>query len=497
MTHLLGIDLGTSTVKVVLCRQDGRIAGRGSADYPIRYPQPGMAEQEPEEWWQAAVQATRQALASAEGAVSVAAIGLCGQMHGAVLLDAHDRLLAPAVIWPDQRSRQQVEEITRAIGSERLIEITGSPLAVGFQAATLRWFQQERPETWKQVRRILLPKDYLRWRLTGDSVTEPSDASGTLLLDVRRRDWSAEILNRLEINPQSLPVVCPSQSVAGELKSEAAEALGLLPGIPAVAGAGDAPASLLGAGVFRPERLLLTISSGGQLILPVDEVQVDRAGRLHTFCSALEPIPGQAGWYKMGAILAAGLALRWLRDQALGLSPSDGYEQMTVLASQAPLGARGLIFLPYLIGERTPYMDPLARGCFLGLTLQHGRAELIRAVMEGVTLACYEAYLALVETSAPPQVVILAGGGARSNLWRQMAADVFGLPVQRLRTAEQSAVGAALLAGAGIGLFDPGVRAQQWASYDPPVEPDLSCHSRYQELLERFRGAYFSLRWAN
>jgi xylulokinase len=490
MTHLLGIDLGTSSVKVVLCRLDGSLAGRGSADYPIHHPQTGMAEQEPEEWWQATVQAVRQAIAPAGEAVCVAAMGLCGQMHGTVLMDAHDRLLAPAVIWPDQRSRQQVEEITRTIGPQRLIEITGSPLAVGFQAATLRWFQQERPKIWKRVRRILLPKDYLRWKLTGDLVTDPSDASGTLLLDVRRRDWSAEILQWLEIDFQALPVVQPSPSIAGKLKLGAAQAMGLPPGIPVVAGAGDAAASLLGAGAIRTEQLLLTISSGGQIILPINEVQVDRAGRLHTFCSALEPAPGQAGWYKMGGILAAGLALRWLRDQVLGLNPTDGYDQLTAWAAQAPLGARGLIFLPYLVGERTPHMDPQARGMFLGLTLQHGRPELARAVMEGVTLACYEAYLALVETSTPPLELILAGGGARSSLWRQMAADAFGLPVRRLRSDEQSAIGAALLAGAGIGLFQPGERAQAWASYDPPLEPDLMRHARYQELFELFRSAY-------
>jgi xylulokinase len=247
---------------------------------------------------------------------------------------------------------------------------------------------------------------------------------------------------------------------------------------------------MLGAGAVRPQRLLLTISSGGQLILPLDGVQVDRAGRLHTFCSALEPAPGQAGWYKMGGILAAGLALRWLRDQVFGLSGEGAYEQMTAWAAQAPLGARGLIFLPYLVGERTPHMDPQARGIFLGLTLQHGRPELARAVMEGVTLACYEAYLALVESSTPPQAVILAGGGSQSSLWQQMAADAFNLPVQRLKTAEQSALGAALLAGAGVGLFDPGATAQEWASYDPPVEPDLANHARYLELLELFRCAY-------
>ena len=494
MGYLLGIDLGTSSMKVLLVKENGQIAGRGSAEYPIQAPQPGQAEQNPDEWWQACQAAVHQALVEAGSPVHVAALSLCGQMHGTVLLDKQDRLLAPAVIWPDQRSPRQVKEINQLVGAERLIGLTGSPAATGFQAATVRWFQQEQPEIWQQVRRALLPKDYLRWRLTGEFASEASDGSGTLLLDVRSRDWSGELLAVLDINLEQLPPVKPSIAIAGELGPDASSLLGLPPGIPVITGAGDTPASLLGAGVTAPETLLVNISTGGQLALPAFIVAVDKAGRMHTFCSALEPTQEQAGWYQMGATLSAGQSLRWLRDNFFKLEGEGAYQKMTAWAAEVPPGARGLLFLPYLSGERTPLMDPLARGMFLGLTLQHGRPELVRAVLEGVTFSCYEACRVLIETGASPSRVILAGGGARSPLWGQIVADVFGLPVQRLKTTEQSALGAVLLAGAGISLLDPSTTSQLWAEYDDPLEPKPPNHAFYMELLPLFREAYWKLK---
>lgn len=489
MTGLLGIDLGTSSVKVLLTTETGCLLGRGSAEYPIYRPQPGWAEQHPDDWWQAIVAAVHQALAAA-GDVSISGVGLSGQMHGAVLLDEAGQLLAPAIIWPDQRSQRQVQEITGLVGAERLIELTGSPVATGFQAATLRWIQQEQPDLWQRVHIVLPPKDYLRYLLTGDLHTDPSDGSGTLLLDVRRRDWAPELLTALGIDEAQLPPLALSDDIVGWLGQTAAEELGLPAGIPAVTGAADTACGALGAGIVGAQTLLLTISSGGQLVLPMREVQVDRAGRIHTFCGALSPEPGQTGWYQMAAILSAGMALRWLRDRVFGLSGEDAYAQMTTWADTVPPGAGGLLFLPYLVGERTPHMDPQARGLFLGLTAGHGRAELVRSVMEGVVLACYDAYQVLAELSARPERIILAGGGARSQLWQQIVADVFGLPVQRLEVGEQAAMGAVLLAGAGIGLFDPASTARAWAIYGPSVEPDARCHAFYQAMLPLFRGAY-------
>lgn len=492
MSLLLSLDLGTSSLKVLLVAAGtGQVVGRGSAEYPILRPNPSQAEQDPEAWWQAAVAAVRQAIASAGNTAGpVAAIGLSGQMHGTVLVGGQGQVLAPAIIWPDQRCQRQVREITELVGAQRLVEITGSPVATGFQAATVRWVQQEQPDLWRQVRHILLPKDYLRWRLTGAYATDPSDGSGALLLDVRRRDWSPELLALLDIDPALLPPVLASQAVAGQLQAGAAQALGLPAGIPVVTGASDTACGALGSGIIRADTLLLTLSTGGQLIQPAPEVQVDLQGRMHTFCGALPSTGEQAGWYKMAAILSAGLALRWLRDQVFNLTGEGAYTEMTARAEQAPVGAGGLLFLPYLVGERTPHMDPEARGLFLGLTISHGRAELARAVLEGVTLACYDAFCVLAELGALPDQVVIAGGGARSPLWRQIVADIFGLPVRRLRVVEQSALGAALLAGGGAGLFDPAAQALGWASYDAPVEPQPQHQARYQALLEMFRRAY-------
>jgi xylulokinase len=488
---LLGIDLGTSSVKALAISADGRLLGRGVAEYAIDRPKPGWAEQSPEVWWQETIVATRAALSGLDrrsGAIN--AIGLSGQMHGTVLLDEAGNLLNPAIIWPDRRSRRQVEEISEAIGGQRLIRLAGSPLATGFQAATLRWFQQERPEMWQQVATVLMPKDYLRWRLTGEILAEPSDGSGALLLDVRRRDWSPELLDALDIDPRLLPDIRPSTAIAGYLARQPAGQLGLPAGIPVVSGAADTACGLLGASVVDEGALLLTISSGGQLVAPVSKAQIDLAGRLHTFCSALEPTGGRPGWYQMAAILSAGLSLRWLRDQVVELKGRGAYEAMTALAEQSPPGANGLLFLPYLLGERTPHMDPQARGLFMGLTAEHGRSALVRAVMEGVVLACFDAYSVLVEMGVRPDSIIMAGGGAKSKLWRQMVADVFNLPVRPLATEEQSARGAALLAGAGLGLFEPAEAALTWASYGPAVEPDEGLRDRYDQLLAMFRLAY-------
>jgi len=488
---LLGVDLGTSSVKALLVDADsGRVVGLGTATYPTLRPQNGYAEQEPQRWWRATVSAVREALSGVALRRDVAAVGISGQMHGTVLLGDSGEPLGPAIIWPDQRSAAQVVQITEAVGAERLIGLTGSPVATGFQAATARWMQQNQPELWERVEKILLPKDYLRFRLTGEFYTDPSDGSGTLLLDVRRRDWSPLLLETLDIQRGQLPPVQPSASPAGGLTAQAGKALGLEAGIPVMTGAADTACGALGAGVVSGRDILLTISTGGQIVLPSPSVRTDRCGRVHTFCSAVAPGKGQAGWYQMAAILSAGLALDWLRDRVLALEGAGAFAQMTEWASRVPAGARGILFLPYLVGERTPLMDPHARGVFLGLAAEHGRPELVRAVMEGVALAFYDGYHVLQELGAHPSRVIMAGGGARSAVWRQIVADVFGLPVQRLQVAEQSAMGAALLAGVGMGLFDPLEVAQRWAVYGPATGPEGGRHAQYGELLSIFRDAY-------
>jgi xylulokinase len=490
VTYLLGIDLGTSRVKALLVDESGEIQGRGSDDYPLLAPQPGWAEQDPQAWWTATIKSVRQALAELKNEETIAGIGLSGQMHGTVLLDRKNRLLNPAVIWPDQRSSMQVEEISNLIGGKELIDTTGSALATGFQAATIRWFQQNEADLWRQVHQVLLPKDYLRWRMTGRFVSDPSDGAGTLLLDGRKRDWSVHILTELQIEPRLLPRIQPSLSQAGSLSSEAGRDMGLPGGIPVITGAADTASGLLGAGITHTRDLLLSISTGGQLVLPASDFIVDRGGRMHTFCSALEPDSERAGWYLMSATLSAGQSLRWLRENIFGIDNEDAFEHMTAWAEQAGIGANGLIFWPYLVGERSPLMDPQARGMYVGLTIRHERGDLVRSVMEGVTFSLYEAYQVLIKTGIQPHRVILAGGGARSRLWRQMVADVFGLPVEKARIEEQSALGAALMAGAGIGMFDVVETSQQWAKYEAQIEPNSAAHAQYHQILPLYRSIY-------
>jgi xylulokinase len=485
----LGVDLGTSSVKAIVVDSAGKVVGQGSADYPIHHPQPTHAEQAPEAWWAATILAVRQTIASLPTSHAIAALSVTGQMHGTVLLDEAGQLLGPAIIWPDQRSHAEVEAITQRVGAGQLIATTGSPIATGFQAATLHWIHQHHPTTWASIRHALLPKDYLRWQLTNNFATDPSDAAGTLLLDATTRNWANDLLNLLEIDPAWLPLIQPSTAVAGALEPEAATALGLCPGLPVVTGAADTACSALGAGVTRADTLLLTLSSGGQLLIPTETMSIDPQGRTHTFCSALEPSIGP-GWYQMAALLNVGLVLRWLRDQLWELPGGDAYTQMTTWAAQAPLGANGLLFLPYLMGERSPYMNAQARGLFIGLTLAQGRPEVTRAVLEGISLACYNAFTVLQAAGASPNRIILAGGGAASTFWRQLIADIFGRPVYPLAVSAQSALGAAMLAGAGTGHLDLLATARTWTRLESPVQPNQEHHAAYQQLLPLFREAY-------
>jgi xylulokinase len=487
---VLGIDLGTSSVKALLVDIDGTLRGTGHAEYPVLRPQPGWAEQDPDAWWKATVDAVQQAVGWAGSGVTIGGVGFSGQMHGAVFLGENDRVLSPAVIWADQRSSRQAAEVTAKVGSERMIAIAGSPLVTGFMAATVAWMREERSSIWWRTKRLLSPKDEIRRRITGMAATDPGDGSATLLCDARWRNWSPDLLDAVEIPSILLPPVKSSSAVAGEVTADVSDELGLAPGTPVVTGTGDAPSGLLGAGIIDPATMLLSLSTGAQVMVPDDAFHPDLAGRTHAYCSALEPGPERPGWYQMGATLVAGMALRWLRDEMLQLPAAGAYERMTSWAANAPLGARGLLFLPYLVGERSPHMDPRARGAFLGLAAHHDHGDVVRAVMEGVTFACRDAFAALQDTGAHPDRIVMAGGGSRSPFWRQMVADVFGLPVYALTTTDQAAMGAALLAVAGIHALDQVETAQRWARYGPATEPNASMHARYEELYELFREAY-------
>jgi xylulokinase len=486
---LLGIDLGTSSVKtVVVDVQSGAVISTASAGYPVHHPEPGAAEQDPEAWWQATIAAVKSAMSHAGSEISIDAIGLSGQMHGTVLLAASGKPVGRAIIWSDTRSASSVRELTDSISRERLLAIAGSPLAAGFQAATIHWLRSHHPDLWNRTERVLLPKDYLRYRLTGGFFTDPSDAASTLLLDARTRAWSPELLQAAGVELNQLPVVAPSTAITGELTADAANALGLHAGIAVVGGAGDAAAAAVGAGVVDVSSLLLTLSTGTQALAPIVTPEVDLQGRIHTFCSAFEPGGDADGWNLMGATMSAGLALRWLREDLFLMSPDAGFDDINA-AADIPIGANGLLFLPYLTGERTPYMNANARGLFTGLGPEHQRAQLTRAVMEGVAMALFDAYCVVREMGAKPDRIVLAGGGSRSRLWRQIIADLFGLPLYPLAIGEQSAYGAAILAAPASDI-SVAERARAWARYDAPVEPDQRAHDRYQELQSLFRELY-------
>jgi xylulokinase len=485
---VLGIDLGTGSVKAAIVdAETGAIGAIGGAEHPVLFPEPNAAEQSPDDWWRGTIAAVNQARALAGSDISIERIGITGQMHGTVLLDADLNPISNAIIWSDTRSAATAQTLMAGDGTE-IIEIAGSPIAAGFQAATLRWLRDHQPERLERAHVALTPKDYLRLRLTGAIATDPSDAAGTLLSSRLTRDWSPRLLELAGIRRDLLPEIRPSSSIAGRLTGAAAQQLELPPGTPVVTGAADAAAAALGAGVVRDDQLLITLSTGAQVLVPRSKPDFDAKGRLHTFASAFEPSETTAGWYTMGATMVAGMALRWLRDSVF--ADDLTYEQMTELASAAPIGSNRLLFLPHMAGERSPRLNPQARGSFIGLTPAHTRADLTRSVLEGVVLSIYDAYLAVREVvDQPAQEVVLAGGGARSPLWRSMIADLFNLPVRPLETAEQTVIGAAILAVDG----NPVETARRWVRYGNPVEPNEDRHHAYLELFQIYSEANQSL----
>lgn len=484
---LAGIDLGTSGLKVVLLNESGEVLTLATANYPIRSDAPGKAEQDPELWWEALRAALTQALIACGGdSSSLIGIGLSGQMHGIVPLDETDRPLRPAILWADQRSSEEVNRIENLIDRSTLLAHTGNRASVGYTAPKILWFRHNEPELFARCSRLLLPKDYLRLLLTGEFATEPTDASATLLFDLEKRDWSEFLLDLFEIPGELLPPVVQTLDVVGKLRSEAASELGLPAGIPVVAGAGDTPAQAVGYGVLNPGDALLTLSSGGQLFLVLDRPQIDPEGRVHTLCYVTED-----SWYLMGALLATGLALRWFRDQ-FGRDLADAsYETFLAEAGRVPVGSDGLLFLPYLLGERTPHMDNNARAVFFGLSLRHDRASLTRAVLEGVAFAFRDALSVFREMGIGINELRIGAGGSQSPLWRSIIADVLGLPLTMTDVKQGATLGAALLAGIGVGHFKDLVETSR--ALIRPVETIIPHPERtayYNEMFELYRKLY-------
>jgi xylulokinase len=452
-TYVLGVDVGTGGTRALIMGRDGRVFASATAEHePFASPHPGWAEQRPEDWWRAAGIAIHKALAKGQlRSEQISCVGFSGQMHGAVMLNASGDVVRPALIWCDVRTEKQCREVTERVGAEQLIHLTCNPALANFTVTKLLWTRENEPENWKRVRSVLLPKDYVRFRLTGEKATDVADASGTLLLNVAQRQWSAEVLQAAEIDRALLPALYESAEVCGKVSAKGAEATGLAVGTPVVAGAGDQAAGAIGMGIVAPGAVSATIGTSGVVFAATDRPAMDAKGRLHTFCHA---VPER--WHVMGVTQAAGLSLRWFRDQFACTPAVDGrdpYEQLTAEAATVPPGADGLLWTPYLMGERTPHLDPAARGVLAGLTASHTRAHVIRAILEGVAFSLKDTFNIFAEMKVPVKNIRLGGGGARSPLWRQIQADVYGQEVEIVEAEEGAAFGAAILAGVGAGLW--------------------------------------------
>jgi xylulokinase len=471
VTQLVGLDVGTTGVKALALSPEGHVLARAEESYDLSTPHPGWAEQDPEDWWRA----TERALAALGGEPT--AIGLSGQMHGLVVLDDRDRVLRPAILWNDQRTEGECVEIEERVGLSRLIQLTGNRALTGFTAPKLLWLRRHEPTTYARVANVLLPKDYVRLRLTGEHAIDVADASGTLLFDVAERRWSQEMLEALELDPAWLPRALESPEVSGETSA----------GTPVAAGAGDQAAAALGVGVDRPGPVSVVLGTSGTVFAALPAFAADPQARVHAFCHA---VPG--GWHAMGVMLSAAGSLRWLRD---ALGGGSGYDELTAAAQKWPPGTEGLTFLPYLSGERTPHADPHARAAFAGLTLRHDRGALVRAVLEGVAYGLRDSLELLRELRVDPRAGHVSGGGARSELWLRIIASVLGLPIQRTETDEGSAYGAALLGGVAAGVFrDVHEAVSTCVRLLDPIEPDPQWSAVYERGYERFRLLYPALR---
>ena len=473
MTRFIGSSIGADFVfKALALSPEGEVLTRAEESYGLSTPHPGWAEQDPEDWWRAA----ERALAALGGRPT--AIGLSGQMHGLVVLDDRDRVLRPAILWNDQRTAAECVEIEERIGLTRLVQLTGNRALTGFTAPKLLWLRRHEPDTYARIAHVLLPKDYVRLRLTGgEHAIDVADASGTLLFDVAERRWSREMLEALELDPAWLPRALESPEVSGETAA----------GVPVAAGAGDQAAAALGVGVDRPGPVSVVLGTSGVVFAALPAFAADPQARVHVFCHA---VPG--AWHAMGVMLSAAGSLRWLRD---ALGSEHGYDELTAAAARWPPATEGLTFLPYLSGERTPHADPLARAAFAGLTLRHDRGALVRAVLEGVAYGLRDSLELLRGLGVDPRAGHVSGGGARSELWLRIVASVLGLPIHRTATDEGSAYGAALLGGVAAGVFrDVHKAVATCVRLLDPIEPDPEWRAVYERGYQRFRLLYPALR---
>lgn len=457
MRYVIGVDIGTSGTKTVLFDENGNSIASYLVEYPLYQPKIGWAEQDPEDWWNATHTSIKAVIEkSGVNPSDIKGVGLSGQMHGLVLLDENGKVLRNSIIWCDQRTVAEADDLTEKIGRERLIEITGNPALTGFTAAKILWVQKNEPEIYAKTAKILLPKDYIRYMLTGEYATEVSDASGMQLMDIKNRCWSDEILEKLNIDKGLLGKMYESCEVTGTVHSNAAELTGLEIGTIVVGGAGDQAAGAVGNGIVKPGIVSSTIGTSGVVFAHMDNIQIDKQGRIHTLCHA---VPGK--WHVMGCTQGAGLSLKWYRDNfchaemdaADGMSV-DPYYLMDQQAAKIAPGCEGLMYLPYLMGERSPHNDPNAKGVFFGLSAKHTKYDMLRAVMEGVSYSLNDCLAVVKEMGIDASEVRASGGGGKSKLWRQMQADMFGCDINTINVSEGPALGVALLAAVGAGIYN-------------------------------------------
>ncbi len=479
MDYVLGIDVGTGGTRAVLVNRSGAIVSSATCEHvPFASPKIGWAEQDPHDWFQAAGSAIRQVISHAGiSASDISAVGLAGQMHGAVLLDENDQVLRPSLIWCDQRTQAQCDWLNQKIGEQRIIELTCNPALTNFTLTKLLWVWDNEPEIWRQFRRVLLPKDYVRFRLTEEHAMDVADASGTLMLDVAHRRWSDEMMSAAGLPMSCLPKLYESPEVCARISEAGSKHTGLKLGTPVVAGAGDQAGGAVGMGIVRAGAVSATVGTSGVVFAATDTPAMDAKGRVHTFCHA---VPGR--WHVMGVTQAAGLSFRWLRDLLRSPSGSSdlSYDDLTLEAENIPAGSDGVLWAPYLMGERTPHLDPNARGTLTGLAASHGRGHVTRAILEGVAFSLKDTFSLFDEMQVPVRNIRLGGGGARSGLWRQIQADVYAHQVEILAAEEGAAYGGALLAGVGAQFWssveeacDAVVKVQQRVTPDPKATQAL------------------------
>lgn len=489
MNFFIGIDASTTATKAILVDQTGAVAGVASTEYPFETPRPLWSEQHPNLWWDGAVQSIRRVLAQTGiPGNQVKGVGLTGQMHGLVLLDETGQVLRPAILWNDQRTGPQCDDIRARLGQSRLIQITGNDALTGFTAPKILWVQQNEPQIYARIAHILLPKDYVRFRLTGNIATDRAGGAGTLLFDLPSRDWSPEVVAALDINPAWLPPTHEGPQITGQISAQAAEATGLKAGTPVVGGGGDQAAQAVGVGAVEPGIIALTLGTSGVVFASTPEPFIEPEGRLHAFCHA---VPGR--WHLMGVMLSAAGSLRWYRDT---LAPGVGFDDLLAPAAAIPPGSEGLLFLPYLTGERTPHPDPLARGAFVGLTVRHTQAHMSRAVLEGVAFGLRDSFELMKSVGlADIRQVRVSGGGAKSPLWRQILADVLNTELVTVNTGEGAAFGAALLAGVGAGAW-PSVddACRQVVKLTGSTAPQAETAARYESVYGYYRQLYPALK---